>query len=72
MKYPCIVYHRSTGDTQFADDIPYVYKKRYQITVMDQNPDSEIPDKIAKLPMCVFDRHFSSDRLNHDVFNIYF
>ena len=72
MKYPCIVYQRVTGDTQFADNIPYIIKKRYQITVIDSNPDSPIPDKVAQLPYCVFDRHFTSGNLNHDVYNLYF
>lgn len=72
MKYPCIVYKRDTAYTDFADDVPYKYDKRYQITVIDKDPDSLIPDKIAALPMCLFDRHFTADNLNHDIFNIYF
>lgn len=72
MKYPCIVYERGTGDTQFADNNPYIFKFRYQITVIDWNPDSPIPEKVAELPMCTMDRHFVSDNLHHDVFNCYF
>lgn len=72
MKYPCIVYERDTGDTQFADNYPYIFKIRYQITVIDRNPDSLIPAKVAELPMCMMDRHFVSDNLHHDVFNCYF
>lgn len=72
LTYPCIVYERSAIDTSFADDNPYTCKKRYAVTVIDKNPDSVIPDKVAALPMCGFDRHFTSDNLNHDVFSIYF
>ena len=72
MKYPCIVYERSSANTRFADNSPYIYKKRYTVTVIDKNPDSDIPDKIAHLPMCTFDRHFTSDNLNHDVFTLYY
>lgn len=72
MKYPCIVYERSTGNTQFADNNPYIFSIRYQITVIDRNPDSVIPLKIAQLPLCTMDRHFVSDNLHHDTFNIYF
>lgn len=72
MKYPCIVYNRDNADTKFAGNLPYRYIKRYQVTVIDQDPDSEIPDKVAALPMCLFDRFFTADNLNHDVFNIYF
>lgn len=72
LNYPCIVYRRDSADTKFADNRPYRYKKRYQVMVIDQDPDSPIPDKIADLPSCVFDRHYTADYLNHDVFNLYF
>lgn len=72
MKYPCIVYQRTSGDTKFADNLPYKLKKRYQLTYIDANPDSDKIDKIAMLPMCTYDRHFTSDNLNHDTFNLYF
>ncbi|HEY5139583.1 MAG TPA: hypothetical protein VIJ25_09760 [Methylococcales bacterium] len=72
MTYPCIVYARSNADTKFADNNPYHYEKRYMITVIDKDPDSAIPDKVAGLPACVFDRHYVADNLNHDVFVMYF
>ena len=72
MSYPCIVYKMDSADTQFADNNPYVYRKRYQITVIDRNPDSEIPDNIAMLQMSVFDRSFISDGLHHWIFDLYF
>ena len=72
ISYPCIIYKRSTGDTQFANDNPYTFRVRYQITYIDKNPDSDIIEKIADLPMCTFDRHFTTDNLNHDIFNLYF
>jgi hypothetical protein len=72
MTYPCIVYSRDYADTDFADNEPYKYLKRYQVTVIDRDPDSVIPDKVAKLPMCIFDRFFTADDLNHDVFKLFF
>jgi hypothetical protein len=72
MQYPCIVYHRDSADTIFADNKPYKYDKRYQIIVIDPNPDSDIPDKIAALPMCVYDRFYAAENLNHDVYNLFF
>lgn len=70
--YPCIVYIRDRVSTKFACNLPYKNVKGYQITIIDEDPDSEIPDKIAALPMCVFDRFFRSDNLNHFVYNIFF
>jgi len=72
MQYPCIVYARDTTVTKFADNNPYRYTKRYMVTVIDRDPDSLIPDKVAALPMCIFNRFFPADNLNHDVFNLYF
>lgn len=72
MTYPCIVYRRDYELTNHADDKPYKRTKRYQVTVIDQNPDSGIPDKIAELPLCTYDRFYTADNLNHDVYNLFF
>lgn len=72
MQYPCIVYSRDAADTKFADNNPYRYTKRYQVTVIDRDPDSGIHDKIAALPMCAHNRFFTADNLNHDVFTLFF
>ena len=72
MTYPCIRYERDSAETEFAGNRPYRYTKRYMVTVIDRDPLSEIPDKIAALPMCTFDRWYAVDNLNHDVFNLYF
>lgn len=72
IKYPCIVYELSSMDTRYADDIPYHFKKRYTVTVIDRNPESDIPNKIRQYPLSRFDRFFVSDNLNHFVFDLYF
>ena len=72
MTYPCLVYERSTAETRFADNNPYRYTKRYTVTVIDRDPDSEIPNRVAMLPMCAHTTFFVVDNLNHDVFDIYF
>ncbi len=45
---------------------------RYQITVIDRDPDSLFPDKIAEMPRSTFVRHFTTQGLNHDVYDVYF
>ena len=72
MVYPCVVYERSGINTRFADDKPYAHKKKYTVTIIDKNPDSQIPDRMAALPLCSFDRHFVADNLHHDVFTLYY
>lgn len=71
MIYPCIVYKRDSGRTNYADNDPYRFLLKYQITLIDRNPDSEAFDKITMFPTCVFDRHFVVDNLNHDVFTVH-
>lgn len=72
MKYPAIVYSRKIIDNAHANDVVYKQDNSYEVTVIDENPDSEIVTKISKLPMCRFDRHYTKDNLNHDTFTLYF
>jgi hypothetical protein len=72
MNYPCIVYSLDAGHNLRADNLLYRYTKRYQVTVIDRNPDSETPDAVVALPMCELERTFRSDNLNHYVFNLFF
>ena len=72
MVYPCIVYSRSNGRTQFADNHPYVIATRYQVTVIAKDPDSPIVAKVGTLQKCIYDRHFTANNLNHDVFSMYY
>jgi hypothetical protein len=72
MSYPAIVYARDFAETIHADNFPWKHTKRYQVTVIDKDPDSDIPDKVSALPMCQFQRHFTSTGLNHDIYNLYY
>lgn len=72
MSYPAIVYSRDFEDRKFAGNKLYSRHKRYQVTVIDRDPDSTIPDAVGELPMCSFVRHFTADNLNHDVYELFF
>lgn len=72
MRYPAIVYARKGIDNVHANDSVYKQSTSYEVTVIDSNPDSEIVEKVSKLPTCKFDRHFKSANLNHDVFTLYY
>lgn len=72
MKYPCIVYQRDDANTTFADNKPYRFMNRYQVTVIAKDPVSGIVDEVAHLPLCTKQRFFVADNLNHDVFMLYF
>lgn len=72
INYPAIVYTRSDIDNTFADDSVYMQSHFYEVTVIDEDPDSKIVDAVSKLPTCRFSRHFTSENLNHDTFIIYY
>lgn len=72
MNYPAIVYSRDNINSIYADDGVYLAKRRYSLTVIDKDPDSTLVGKVAALPGCSFNRHYTSDNLNHDVFTLYF
>ena len=72
MKYPAIVFSRKDIDNLHANDEVYLQNHAYELVVIDRNPDSEIVEKVSKLPYCGFDRHYTKDNLNHDAFTIYY
>ena len=72
MTFPAIVYNRDYLATEFADNIPYSNTVRYQVTVIDSDPDSLIPAKVAQLPLMKFVRHYTTENLNHDLYYVYF
>lgn len=72
MEYPCIVYKRDNADTSFANNNPYRYEQRYQVTFIAKDPSESTRLKIAALPTCVNVRHYTVKNLNHDVFTLYF
>ncbi|MNG15798.1 hypothetical protein D3C84_996490 [compost metagenome] len=72
IKYPCIVYARDNAKSEFADNSPYRYTKRYQVTVISRDPDTLVPDDVAQLPLSNLNRIFTADNLHHYVYNLYF
>ncbi|MBQ4396097.1 MAG: hypothetical protein II828_01090 [Clostridia bacterium] len=72
MQYPAIVYALDGIKTVHADDGVYLSHRRYSVTIIDKNPDSILVEKMLALPYCSFNRHYTSDHLNHFVFTLYF
>ena len=73
MQYPCIVYERDAGDIVFANNNPYRFEVRYNITAISRKADNPILGKLAlALPKIRYDRHFVSNGLHHDVFAVYY
>ena len=63
--YPCIIYNLERDNATFADDMVYRRGKRYSVTVIDRNPDSELPDRLADAFGIQLERHYTADNLHH-------
>ena len=72
MSYPCIVYKRDYQATSYADNEKYAHLKRWQLTIIDEDPDSGLPDKVETLQYTTFIRSYTADGLNHTIITIYF
>lgn len=72
MSYPCIVYKYTNDLDDFADNLHIVRAKRYSVTVIDEDPDSKIPDRLKMLPYCTSDRNFTVNGLKHFVHELFY
>lgn len=72
MQYPCVLYQRDSSNNEHAGNKLYLHTKRYQVTVIDRNPDTELSDDVENLPLCDFDRYYPADGLHHFVFTLFF
>lgn len=73
LTYPCCLYELSSGISTFANNMPYTFKKRYSVTIIDHNPDTNYVEMMAmRFPMCTMDRAYATDGLNHYVFTLYY
>lgn len=71
LKYPCILYDHTNNMEDYADNHMYRNRKRYSVTIVDEDPDSEIPDRLQELSYCSSDRNYISENLNHFVYTLY-
>lgn len=72
MQYPAIVYKRKDLYTRHANNRLYSSMTAYEVVLITEDPDSEFIQRIAELPYCSYDRHYTADNLNHEVFTLYF
>lgn len=73
MSYPCIKYSLVGMDIKHANNAIYKNTNRYEVVVIDFDPDSTIHvDILNHFKMCSFDRAYQSNNLNHFVLTLYF
>ncbi len=73
MKYPCIRYVKTRPMVDHADNMKYFNMNHYELTVIDTNPDTEIPDNIVNhFQYCSIDRYYTADNLTHCSLDLYY
>ena len=72
MQYPCIRYSRSHMDATYANNKAYLKNKRYELILIYEDADDDLPDKLMDELTVTHDRHYVTDDLHHDVFTMYF
>jgi hypothetical protein len=73
MNYPCIRYKLDAPSQLRANNRVYRSTNRYKVTVIDEDPESEIPSKIQdRFEMCSIDQTYTADNLNHTVLTLYY
>lgn len=72
MEYPAIRYSKSNISSFHANNKKYCNFNCYDIVVLDKKPDNPVINKILELPNSEFDRHYTSDGLNHDIIRLYY
>lgn len=72
LSYPCIIYQRSDIEQKHADNRTYNTMVRYSLILIGRSSESDMVEKILKLPYCSYDRFYTTDGLNHDAFTLYY
>lgn len=72
MKYPCILYTKTGIDTTFADGIIYKKSTIYEVTIIDNTPDSMLADDFLQtFTYAKFNTAFTVNNLKHDVYIVH-
>lgn len=72
LTYPAIIYKLDDMPSIYANNRPYHWDHRYQVTVIDRSPESVLRERLIQFPMTRFSRAFVNDNLYHFVFEIYY
>lgn len=72
MTYPCIRYSRTGERVKFASNGRHVVCDRYDILVIDRDPDSVIVEALRNFQYCTFERMYAADGLFHFQFNLFY
>lgn len=73
MIYPCIIYQINNIDVKYSNNDIYLNTLKFNAIVIDYDVESEIPTILLNnrdVYFASFDRFYTSDNLNHWVFDL--
>lgn len=72
MKYPAIRYRLVGSSNAKANDSNYIKHRKYELTLIDYDADSQYVDSIEELPYCELNNAYTADGLYHFKFTLFF
>lgn len=74
LAYDCIIYTKNDIFSNYANNkANYIAFDGYELILIYRDPDSDLPKKILDyFQYCRLNRHYISDNLYHDAFNLYY
>lgn len=73
LRYPCVIYEYDSDYFRHADDRGYLSRQRYDVLVIDRDPDTELPAMIVNhFAYCSHNSRYAADNLIHDSISLYY
>lgn len=72
LKYPCIIYSLKDMDITNANNRKYLRNRKYELMLIDKDPDSVYVDKILNFNYCRLGNIYTTDSLNHFIFELFY
>lgn len=71
LQYPCIVYSIANYNEIHANNDTYLLYPSYTATLIHNNPDNDVVERLILSRLGKFDRYYSKDNLHHYVFTFF-
>lgn len=72
LKYPCIIYHQSSGDHVYSGNKTYLFTKSYELTTISKKADDDLVNRIiSEFEMIRHGSVYTADTLFHNTFTLY-
>lgn len=74
LNYPCILYESAVPSIDYADNKRYRITKCWTVIVVDEDPDSNIPERLEEHfePYCSKNQEYASEGLQHFAYTLYY